>query len=134
MPEPATSDYLRLSYRPDLALLFMRWTRPATSEEHRQGYWAALTLARQEQAGQWLIDLRSRGLADPIDLQWVLQEFRQELQKALPTAARRIAYLATPFHADILRPRLAELDQDPANSTQVQVFTEEQPAQQWLLG
>ncbi|MET4107796.1 hypothetical protein [Hymenobacter sp. UYP22] len=127
---PATSDYLRLSYRPDLQLLIMRWTRPATSQEHREGYGAALTLARQEQAGRWLIDLRSRGLADLADLQWVLNDFRHDFQAALPAATRRIAYLTTPYHADILRPRLAEFDQ--SNNTQLQVFTEELPAQQWL--
>lgn len=132
MPDSAAPDYLHLSYRPDLQLLFLRWTRPATSEEHRAGYHAGLALARQEQAGRWLIDLRSRGLADPTDLQWVLQEFRADFQAALPTVTRRVAYLTTPYHADILRPRLAEFDRDPANSTQLQVFTEELPAQQWL--
>lgn len=132
MYAPATSDYLRLSYRPDLQLLIMRWTRPATSQEHREGYAAALALARQEQAGRWLIDLRSRGLADLPDLQWVLNDFRHDFQATLPTATRRIAYLTTPYHADILRPRLAEFDHDTSNSTRLQVFTEELPAQQWL--
>ncbi|WP_426489784.1 hypothetical protein [Hymenobacter sp. 102] len=127
-----TLDYLRLSYRPDLQLLFLRWTRPATSEEHREGYQVALELARQEQAGRWLIDLRSRGLADPVDLRWVLEDFRVAFKAALPGVTRRIAYFTTPYHADILRPRLAEFDHDPSNSTRLQVFTEELPAQQWL--
>jgi hypothetical protein len=128
----STLDCLRLSYRPDLQLLFLRWTRPATSQEHRQGYQMALQLARQEQAGRWLIDLRSRGLADVADLQWVLGDFRAAFKATLPGITRRIAYLTTPYHADILRPRLAEFDQDPGNSTRLQVFTEELPAQQWL--
>ncbi|RSK48013.1 hypothetical protein [Hymenobacter rigui] len=132
MPAPPTLDYLRLSYRPDLQLLFLRWTRPATSQEHREGYQTALELARQEQAGRWLIDLRSRGLADLADLHWVLEDFRAAFEAALPGTTRRIAYLTTPYHADILRPRLTEFDHDPNNSTRLQVFTEELPAQQWL--
>lgn len=132
MSDSALPDYLHLSYRPDLAVIFLRWTRPATSTEHREGYRTSLVLAQREQAGRWLIDLRSRGLADPTDLQWLLQEFRAELKAALPGIPRRLAYLTTPYHADILRPRLAEYDHDPTNSTQLRVFTEEQLAQQWL--
>ncbi|SNC76939.1 hypothetical protein SAMN06265337_3638 [Hymenobacter gelipurpurascens] len=126
------TDYLRLSYRPDLRLLFMRWTRPASPAEHRAGYHAALTLARQEQAGRWLVDLRSRGLADPSDLHWVLQEFRHDFQAALPGAIRRLAYLTTPYHADVLRPRLTEFSMMPDAGAEIRVFTEETPAQQWL--
>ncbi|UPL49068.1 hypothetical protein [Hymenobacter sublimis] len=126
------TDYLRLSYRSDLRLLIMRWTRAATSAEHRAGYQAALELARQHQAAHWLIDLRSRGLAEPADLQWVLEDFRAQMRSALPGVTRRLAYLTTPFHADILRPRLIEFAQTGQDDAQVEVFTEEMPAQQWL--
>ncbi|TGE09331.1 hypothetical protein [Hymenobacter fodinae] len=125
-------DYVALSYRPDLRLLFLRWKRPASPAEHRAGYQAALQLARKEQAGRWLVDLRSRGLADPNDLQWVLREFRSDFQAALPDTTRRLAYLTTPYHADILRPRLLELDTPTDGGTDIRVFTEEMPAQQWL--
>jgi hypothetical protein len=130
--QAAETDYLLLSYRPDLGVLFLRWSRPASPTEHRAGYQAALQLARQEQAGRWLVDLRSRGLADPVDLQWVLQQFRADFQAALPTATRRLAYLTTPYHAEILRGRLAELDTMTNSVAEIQVFTEEMPAQQWL--
>jgi hypothetical protein len=126
------NDYLVLSYRPDLQLLFLRWRRPASPVEHRAGYQAALQLAQQEQAGRWLVDLRSRGLADPNDLQWVLRDFRSDFQAALPSTTRRLAYLTTPYHADILRPRLSELDTLADGGTDIRVFTEEMPAQQWL--
>lgn len=129
---PTEPDYLRLSYRSDLKLLIMRWTRVATSAEHRAGYAAALALARQQQAGHWLIDLRSRGLAELPDLHWVLEEFWAEMRSALPHASRRLAYLTTPFHADTLRPRLAEFVMTGEATAQVRVFTEEMPAQQWL--
>ncbi len=126
------TDYVRLSYRSDLRVLFMRWTRVATSAEHRAGYLAALELARPEQAGRWLIDLRSRGLADPPDLVWILEDFRRAFQQALPTSTRRIAYFTTPYHAAMLVPRLAEYDTAGNNGTEIRVFVEETPACQWL--
>lgn len=124
-------DYLRLSYRPDLQLLFMRWTRPATSAEHRAGYGAALQLAGQQQARQWLIDLRSRGLAEVADLEWILQEFAAAFQQALPGPDRRLAYFTTPYYAEILEPRLAEYA-SLRNELDIRVFTEEMPACSWL--
>ncbi|MBT9392207.1 hypothetical protein KLP40_03445 [Hymenobacter sp. NST-14] len=127
------SDYVLITYRPDLQLLIMRWTRPATPAEHRAGYQAALALARQQQVGRWLIDLRSRGLADPADLLWVMHDFRQEFRTALPTAARRIAYFTTPYHADILSARLRELEAATLDGLQLAVFVEETPAYQWLV-
>jgi len=65
---------------------------------------------------------------------WVLREFRAEFYAALPTISKRIAYLATPYHADILRPRLLELNRPSPIEMEVQVFTEELSAQQWLQG
>ncbi|WP_139925086.1 hypothetical protein [Hymenobacter sp. DG01] len=125
------SDYLRISYRPDLHVLFMRWTRPATSAEHRAGYLAALQLAEQQQARQWLIDLRSRGLADVADLHWILQEFATAFQQALPGPDRRLAYFTTPYYAEVLEPRLAEFN-NSGSGLAIRVFTEEMPAYAWL--
>jgi hypothetical protein len=130
--QAAETEYILLSYRPDLGLLFLRWSRPASSAEHRAGYQAALQLAQKEQAGRWLVDLRSRGLADLNDLQWVLQQFCSDFQAALPTATRRLAYLTTPYHAEILRLRLSEFDIKADKAADIRVFTEEMPAQQWL--
>ncbi|WP_143434727.1 hypothetical protein [Hymenobacter roseosalivarius] len=134
---PPYLDFLQLSYRPDLQVLFMRWGRPVSSQEHRQGYGAALELARTVSTGRWLVDLRSRGLASLEDFAWILTDFRVELAAALPPAVpRRIAYLVAPYHADTIRARLTSLEPTyPAalrQSAVVRAFTEEQPAQQWL--
>ncbi|MBX0291863.1 hypothetical protein K3G63_15530 [Hymenobacter sp. HSC-4F20] len=129
---PFESDYLRLSYRPDLHLLLMRWTRPATSAEHRAGYRAALVLGKQQQASHWLVDLRSRGLADLTDLDWVLQEFAAEARATFAIPDRRIAYFTTPYYADILRPRLLQHPHFQSSGLQIEVFTEEMPAYHWL--
>ncbi|GAB2460854.1 hypothetical protein GCM10011375_11550 [Hymenobacter qilianensis] len=129
-------DFLRLSYRPDLQLLFLRWTRPVSTAEHQHGYTAALHLARSASAGRWLIDLRSRGLASAEEFSWVLTEFRSRMGAALPHVPRRIAYLVTPYHSELIRERLALLEPTFPLALQqgavIQVFTEEHPAQQWL--
>lgn len=126
-------DYLLLSHRPDLGQVFLRWTRPATSAEHREGYQAALEIARHEKVGRWLVDLRSRGLADPIDFRWVLTSFREQLASALPGIQPSLAYLVLPYHAELLSQRLAEeMATDSVNTVAIRVFTEEQAAQTWL--
>lgn len=126
-------DYLLLSHRSDLGQVFLRWTRPATSEEHQAGYQAALKVAEREKVGRWLIDLRSRGLADLVDLRWVLTTFREQLTSALPGIRPRLAYLVVPYHAETLSQRLAEeMASDSMNTVAIQVFTEEQAAQEWL--
>lgn len=131
----ANLEYLTLTHRPDLGQLALRWTRPVTSEEHRAGYAAALELAAREQVGCWLIDLRSRGLADAADVRWVMQRFRASLAAALPGVRTRLAYLVTPYHAALFNQRLAqEMAIDSLETVAVQVFVEEQAAQQWLQG
>jgi hypothetical protein len=129
-------DYVRLTYRPDLHVLFLRWTRPVSSAEHQAGYQAALTLARQMQVGHWLIDLRTRGLASAEDFRWVLVDFRNELAAALPTLDRRLAYFVTPYHATLIEERLQEAEASsalvPNHQTTIHTFTEERFAQQWL--
>jgi hypothetical protein len=129
-------DFLRLSYRPDLQVLFMRWGRPVSTQEHKAGYGAALELARTSGSGWWLVDLRSRGLASSEDFAWILANFRPQIAAILPTTSRRIAYLVTPYHADLIRERLATLEPTypvaVQQSAAIRVFTEEQLAQRWL--
>ncbi|UOG74970.1 hypothetical protein MTX78_23000 [Hymenobacter tibetensis] len=127
-------EYLHLSHRPDLGQVFLRWTRPATSQEHRSGYQAALELAQREKVGRWLVDLRSRGLADPIDFRWVVTSFREQLTSALPGVRPCLAYLVLPYHAETLSQRLAEemATDSVSDSMAMRVFTEEQAAQEWL--
>ncbi|GAB2944707.1 hypothetical protein GCM10027048_07010 [Hymenobacter coalescens] len=133
--ETVDRDYLRLSYRPDLHLLFMRWARPVSSAEHRAGYQAALELAREKQCSHWLIDLRARGLAAPEDFAWVLATFRPQLRGVLP-APRRLAYLVTPRDVEIITGRLQAVEptlpEQVRQDAEVRNFTEELPAHHWL--
>ncbi|TGE20736.1 hypothetical protein E5K00_22400 [Hymenobacter aquaticus] len=122
----AELEYLRLSYRPDLRILFLRWTRLVSSAEHRAGYQAALRFAQPHQAGHWLIDLRIRGLAEAEDFAWIITTFRQEMQRVLPAVAFRIAYLVTPYQQELINSRLV------SQETMFRTFVEEQSAYQWL--
>ncbi|GAA3938105.1 hypothetical protein [Hymenobacter algoricola] len=121
-------SYLRLTYRPDLHTLFMRWTRPVSSEEHRLGYQQALAMAQPLGAGHWLVDLRSRGLASAEDFEWVLKDLRAQLVEALPQTSPRLAYLTTPNHQATILERL----KNPELRGGFRSFIEEAPAQQWL--
>ncbi|MCC2545654.1 hypothetical protein LJY25_04295 [Hymenobacter sp. BT175] len=125
-----------LSYRPDLHVLFLRWTRPATSEEHRSGYRTALALAQAHGAGHWLVDLRSRGLASAEDFGWVLREFREQLSRELPAASRRLAYLVAPYHFELISERSraleATLPETARPGAHVRIFMEEHLALEWL--
>ncbi|WP_345227134.1 hypothetical protein [Hymenobacter koreensis] len=127
-------DFLHLTYRPDLQLLLLRWTRPVTSEEHRVGYNAALDLARAEKVGRWMIDLRTRGLASADDFNWVLTDMRAQF-KPLPEP-HRMAYLVTPYHAATITARLIEqeavMPEKLRKAAVVRIFTEEQMALTWL--
>lgn len=131
-------DYIRLTYRSDLHVLFLRWTRSVTSAEHRDGYRTALALASMEQAGRWLIDLRTRGLASAEDFQWILGDFRGQMAAALPGIDCRLAYFVTPYHATLIQERLHNVPASRLAATAtlapIQTFTEEQFAQQWLAG
>ncbi|GAA4019518.1 hypothetical protein GCM10022408_36980 [Hymenobacter fastidiosus] len=120
--------YLRLSHRPDLQILFLRWNRPVSSQEHRDGYRQALAMAQVHGVGHWLIDLRTRGLASAEDFEWVLTDFRLQMAQALPQASRRLAYFVTPYH----QPTIDERIKTPELRSLHRVFIEETPAQQWL--
>lgn len=132
----ADLPFLRLSYRSDLQVIILRWNRIVSSQEHQTGYEAALTLAHKTGEGRWLIDLRSRGLASSEDFAWVLVTFRPQMAAALPTASCRLAYLVTPYHAELLRERIALLEPTypvaVQQSAAIDVFTEEHLAQRWL--
>ncbi|QIX61634.1 hypothetical protein FY528_06560 [Hymenobacter lutimineralis] len=128
--------YMDLAYRPDLRVLFLRWTRQTTSQELRAAYDQTLELARQEQAGRWLIDLRRRSLADPADFAWIVHDVRARLAQGVAGAEHRIAYLVTPNNAPTILGRLAELEPDiPAavrTAVAFRIFTEEHTALEWL--
>ncbi|OON71030.1 hypothetical protein [Hymenobacter sp. CRA2] len=133
--ETVDQEYLRLSYRPDLHLLFLRWSRAVSSAEHRAGYEAALVMAQAHQCGHWLVDLRARGLASAEDFDWVLTTFRQQLRDVLP-APRRITYLVTPYHAELIDARLHAQEplvaEEVRRGADIRTFIEELPAQHWL--
>lgn len=124
----AVAEFIDLSFRPDLGLLFGRWLRAATDEEVHQGYEAVLAVAAPHGARYWLLDLRRRGPGSQAATRWVLDAFLPRLAAGLQ---RRyyLAYLLSPAH-------LAQVREAPPTASPgpyaVEVFTDECAALQWL--
>ena len=121
---PAVSDFLHLTYRPDLHRLVGRWRRPVSAAELRQGYEAAQVLAETVDCPYWLLDLRGRNAPDAATRQWITQEFWPRLAERLGTSAC-VGYLLTP---SLLR----ELGAPAEAASRIAFFAEEGPLTDWL--
>lgn len=130
--ESTIHDYLLLSYREDLDVLFLRWTSPVGSTELRAGYYQALEMAERLGVRFWLYDLRSRGQAADEDEAWLLNEFFPMTEKKLGYD-NAFAYLVLPMHYGHIRDhvgleRIAEF----SPITRIKVFMAEREALLWL--
>ncbi|MBA9078506.1 MULTISPECIES: hypothetical protein [Rufibacter] len=125
-------SHLRLSYREDMGILFMRWTKQVNSEQLRKGYLDALAFAEELNVHLWLIDLRGRGGATPEDEAWILDEFFLEAEGRLGHKSY-IGYLLSPAHFTHVRDNvgLEKLNAFSSNTT-INVFTSESGAVNWL--
>ncbi|GAB3239636.1 hypothetical protein GCM10027346_33070 [Hymenobacter seoulensis] len=128
-----SSDYLSLTYRPDLRVLVARWQRQPTPPELQEGYWQILALAVAGHHIYWLIDVRRRDNANQQGTPWMMETFFPAVAAQLggPTY---VAYLFSPAHladleADASVPPLSYFDDRPY---QVQRFTDEHHAMTWL--
>ncbi len=72
-----------LCHRVDMCLLILRWHRPASFEESKAAYWAALDLAQQHQCGNWLLDARRREQVDHQLMSWLADYFIDEAVQQL---------------------------------------------------
>ncbi|CAN5870157.1 hypothetical protein BH24BAC1_BH24BAC1_18330 [soil metagenome] len=132
MLKDANHDYLLISYREDLDVLFLRWRTPVSSAELRAGYAEALAKAESTKARFWLFDLRSRGAASPEDEAWLLDSFFRQAEEKLKHD-HSFAYLVSPTHYNSIRKtvgleRLAHFSQ----LTQIRPYTSEKEALHWL--
>jgi len=66
-----SSDFLAISYSCDTQLLVGRWLRPVSPTEAQRGYNELLTVAQQQQARYWLLDIRRRNCSAPETLYWL---------------------------------------------------------------
>ncbi|MFB9861873.1 hypothetical protein [Rufibacter immobilis] len=124
---------LRLTYRPDLDILFLRWLRYPTSAQLRQGYMEALELAVQEDCRFWLFDLRSRGSLSVEDEAWMLKTYFPGIEERLPYQ-NYFANLVTPTHYTYIQEHIGlSFLSNYGNFTKLGIFLSEQDAVAWLL-
>lgn len=92
MPAP---DFLHVSYRPDLDVLFARWMRLVTLAEMQAGYIYLLEQAGHYGCRNWLLDVRRRVNTDREGAQWMVRVLLPQLEARLGGRAR-LAYLLAP--------------------------------------
>ncbi|RAK64170.1 hypothetical protein [Hymenobacter edaphi] len=124
----APTDFIDLSFRTDLGLLFSRWLRSTSDAEVRLGYEAALAVAAPYGARYWLLDMRRRGPASLAATRWVIETFLPRLAEYFPQRVY-LAYLLSPSHLTDFVPagRPALL-----NCYEVALFSDEAAALHWL--
>ncbi|UYZ61054.1 hypothetical protein [Hymenobacter latericus] len=133
------AEYLDLQYRPDLRVLTVRWLRDVSFAELQAGFRAALHLGLAHRATHWLVDVRRRAELNASSSGWVAQHLLPEAAAGLRPAQLYVAYLLSPARVEAIQ-ATAALAQTVAASqaaTQpytLQIFMDEGPAVQWLLG
>jgi hypothetical protein len=134
MSSSQISSFLQISYRPELQMLVGRWLRQTTPDEMQTGYLALLAEAQVQQCWLWLIDARRRDNANQAGTQWMMDTFFPQVPRQIHRKVF-VAYLFAPTH-------LTELEADPSvppltyfdgRPCQVERFTEELAATQWLM-
>lgn len=130
--DSSVENYLLISFREDLDVLFLRWQIPVSSEELRAGYVEALARAEGLKAGYWLFDVRSRGMVSDEDEAWLLNHFFAMAEKKLGYT-NSYAYLVSPSHYTHTRKTIG-IDKLAHFSvlTKIRLFTSEKDALQWL--
>lgn len=135
MPIP---DTLTLAYRPDLAVLTVRWLTDSQAGVLRTEYDAVLLAADTRCSPRWLFDVRRRPTADAEATRWVSADWLPRAVAVAAPARLRLAYLVTPARDEFLRlnPPLRtamETTLAAANPYDVAVFADEGAAMRWLL-
>ncbi|MGI4832039.1 MAG: hypothetical protein ACRYFK_01100 [Janthinobacterium lividum] len=135
----AAPDFLALTYRPDLHLLFSRWQRPVSCAEFRQGYRATLALALAVGCPYWQVDLRGRNAPETETQKWLTSKFLPRLADKLGTPVY-LGYLLSPQLLHQLAPTEGTLNgaalppttAPTADRHRVAFFAEEGPLTAWL--
>jgi hypothetical protein len=127
------SDRLDITYRSDTRLLIGRWMRPVTSAEMRLGYEAMRAAAQELQCRHWLLDIRRRSHSDEETAHWVTDEFLPEVARLLHGTLYMSVLLSPTYLYEVSsRPTLAVLPTDTSRPYQIQYFTDERQANDWL--
>lgn len=127
------SDYLSITFRPDLNMLVARWLREISASETREGYHQILAAARQVNCPFWLLDGRRRKPADAETTQWGFQEFFPTLSGLLGQQVF-LSQLLSPFYQQITQalPVFQESEDNTAHTYHMRRFNDEASAVAWL--
>ena len=99
-------DTIALVYRPDLAVLTVRWLTDSNVTTLRDEYEAVLLADDSRRSPRWLFDVRRRPTTDAEAAHWVIADWLPRAAVAIAPARLRLAYLVT--HARIDPERDAE--------------------------
>jgi hypothetical protein len=125
-------SHLRLTYRRDMEILFLRWSQQVGSALLRASYQQALAFAEELNVRLWLFDLRGRGGATPEDEAWILKEFFPMAEQRLGHG-NYVGYLLTPNHYAHVKEHVGlDILADFSESTKIRVFMSEAEAINWL--
>lgn len=128
------SNYLTITYTPELQQLTARWLRSVMPFELHRGYNTLLDLAAERSCRYWLVDIRRRSSVDALDVYWMLEDFYPRLHPRLGRTTY-IAFLMAPNQlAGVLADSAIPALEVPKEGRPyvLQRFTEEKPAQEWL--
>ncbi|MDF7813169.1 hypothetical protein [Hymenobacter sp. YC55] len=138
IPDTTYTDYLNLTYRPDLQTVVLRWLRDVSFPELQLAHRAALELTTYHKASFWFVDVRRRLIVNNTHTRWLTDEFFPHAATQSPTGNLRIAYLTSPN-----RQRIIDDDSDmqltiarAASTSQpyrLCTFVDEASAMSWLL-
>ncbi|MBX0291151.1 hypothetical protein K3G63_11905 [Hymenobacter sp. HSC-4F20] len=133
------SEYLHLTYRPDLRMLVLRWLRDASMEELQAGCQAALHLAQQHQTAHWFVDVRRRLATRAEHSAWMADTFLPAAAAQLLPTPLRVGYLISPARLEAIQSQPAVYNaaivrtQSAAQPYRMRIFLNEAEAIHWLL-
>jgi hypothetical protein len=78
------SKHIKISYRPDMQTVIIRWQQSVTFTEFKLNCLAILSLAKENNSTHWLFDCRSKGEITVEESDWLYRDF-------FPKAVRQIA-------------------------------------------
>lgn len=132
-PEPASSAFLSVAYRPDSGLLIGRWLRSIAEAQLREGYEAMRQAAHKHSCHHWLMDARRRTDRRLNGPEWVVTHFLPQVQQEM-SAPLCVAFLVLPNHLREVEadPTLPVQTSAPGDLFQFARFIDEGAANTWL--
>ena len=124
-----STEYLAITYRPDLDQLTARWLQAVSKEELMAGYEALRQAALFYGCRYWLIDARRRTSNSHSGPEWVTTQFLPQVQQELG-GRLGVAFLTLPHYLTGLPTAL--MAPPPSATVQFARFLDEGAANTWL--